>query len=291
MFFWELKREWKNTYIHVALYSAVIIIVVLFVQLLDEKGLLAQMLTKQIRQMPEMVVNAFLFLKSEVMSSAMKGYLCTMLLLFLPVLYYAMMLPIHAFEKEEDYGTIVYLCSGSMTRTRIFWSKCLVSFFNYSVSVIIWCMVSALVLWFSYETAEQHIILMQQLIRIWSSLLLIGYVLIAFGHLYAVLKNKDAVGENFAFNLLMLLTLIRLIPFVLSYISSIMFKFGYNVQYISSLTDKVTGIIHWMVIFWCNPIVSYVEFIQWQVGIFCMIISAAMLILAHYRYQYREFGT
>lgn len=289
MFVWELKRQLKNALPWIVIYSLLMAGTILFVFFLDNKGWLAQELIKAMRRLPEMVTNGFMFLKSEELSSAMKGYLCFMLLAFLPVLYYAMMLPIHAFEYEEDMGTIVFTCNGKVSRRWIFWAKCSASFLYYVLGIIVWFLVS-LILIVSYEDHIGKIKLLWQLVNIWSGIFFIGIVMMTLAILYVSLKKKMSVASDFSFYVIFVLTVIRLLPFVLSFVSSVMFQFGYKIQVITDIIQKIDALGHGIILFWCNPLETYVcPVALWQILI-CVIAAVLIITAADLCYERREFG-
>lgn len=289
MFVWELKRQLKNALPWIVLYSLLIAGTILFVFFLDNKGWLARELIKSMRRLPEMVINGFSFLKSEELSSAMKGYLSFMLLAFLPVLYYAMVLPIHAFEYEEDMGTIVFTCNGKVSRRRIFWAKCSVSFFYYVLGIIVWFLVS-LILLVSYEDHIGKIKLLWQLVNIWEGIFFIGIVMMALAILYVSLKKKMSVASDFSFYVIFVLTVIRLLPFVLSFVSSVMFQFGYKIQVITDIIQKIDGLGRGIILFWCNPLETYLSPVAlWQILV-CIIAAVLIITAADLCYERREFG-
>lgn len=289
MFVWELKRQLKNALPWIVIYSLLIAGITLFVFFLDNKGWLAQELIKAMRRLPEMVTNGFMFLKSEELSSAMKGYLCFMLLAFLPVLYYAMMLPIHAFEYEEDMGTIVFTCNGKVSRRWTFWAKCSASFLYYVLGIIVWFLVS-LILIVSYEDHIGKIKLLWQLVNIWSGIFFIGIVMMTLAILYVSLKKKMSVASDFSFYVIFVLTVIRLLPFVLSFVSSVMFQFGYKIQVITDIIQKIDALGHGIILFWCNPLETYVcPVALWQILI-CVIAAVLIITAADLCYEHREFG-
>lgn len=289
MFVWELKRQLKNALPGIVLYSLLIAGTILFFFFLDSKGWLAQELIKSMRRLPEMVTDGFAFLKSEELSSAMKGYLCLMLLIFLPVLYYAMMLPMHAFEYEEDMGTIIFTCNGKVLRRWIFWAKCSVSFFYYALGIIVWFLVS-LILLVSYEDRVGKIRLLWQLVNIWAGIFFIGIVMMTLAILFVSLKKKMSVAGDFSFYIIFVLTIIRLLPFILSFVSSVMFQFGYKIKVITDIIQKIDALGRGIILFWCNPLQTYVcPIALWQIFI-CIIAAVLIITAADWCYERREFG-
>lgn len=289
MFFWELKRQKNKALGYVLFYAAILSGIALFTMLLDDKGYLSQKILEVLRRFPEMVGNSFLFLKSREMTSAMKGNLFVLLFLFLPILYYAMILPVGAFEKEERMNTIAFTLNGTVTRRRLFICKSLVCCLYWFLSILIWFAVSLMLL-FSAESSDSRLQMVGQLASVWGSLFISGLLVMSLSLLYVTVKRRAALAADFCFYVLFWLTVLRLIPFLLSFVSSVLFQFGYGVQAITAVIGRLDSLFGWIAIFWCNPLETYVQFMG-QTRILLSLAGAVLLsAAAYFMYDRREFG-
>lgn len=289
MFFWELKRQKNKALLYGLFYSAVLLGTALFVMLLDESGYLSHKIVEGLRRFPEMVADVFLFLKSREMTAAMKGNLLMLLFLFLPVLYYAMLLPVNAFEKEEQMHTIAYTLNGATTRKQLFICKSTVSVLYWFFSVLVWFLIS-LVLLLSAGDRGGRLQMLRQLILIWGSLFITGLFMMSLSLFYVSVKRQTAAAGDFCFYVLFWLTLVRLLPFLLSFISSVLFQFGYGVQTITAVIGRLNAVLEWIPIFWGNPVHTYVHFMDWQQIVLSMAGAAALSAAAFLNFMRRDFG-
>lgn len=289
MFFWELKTQKNKVLLYVLSYSAILLATALFIMLLDDQGYLGRKITEALRRFPDMVANGFLFLKSKEMTSAMKGSLFLMLILFLPMMYYAMMLPVGIFEKEERMNTIAYTLNGAVTRKQLFICKSLACCFYWFFSVLIWFGVSSVLLCSSGSGSIRQQ-MFAQLASIWAGLFITGLFMMALSLFYVSIKRRAACAEDFCFYILFWLTLVRLIPYLLSFIQSILFQFGYGIQTITGVIERLDGVLAWIAVFWCNPVRTYVHFMEWHQILISLTGAALLSVAAFFRFKHRDFG-
>jgi len=286
----EIRNELKRILINLAVFFVFLILTLILVKILDDNmGLIAK-INASFEKAPEMLRDAFSYLRSEDLSVQMKAFLMFITVYSFPILFYAMISPMYSFEKEEETGTICFLYDNPITRKEIIVYKYIMGLVNYAINIIAMFILSTFLVLVSYSDGSAKGKVFLQMFNIWSSLFIVGVIFLTIGVFFSASKRKEDDTVTFALGFFLITNIIGLIPYILQFVSIMLSNSGRNVENFLNVTQKLSILKYISFAYWCNPVVVYDNSMDIAFILLSLAIIVLFYILAVYSYKKREFG-
>jgi len=286
----ELKTQLKKTFMHMAIFSFIIIATLILVRVLDPEGKSIKLLKQILLNAPQIIKESFSFLEIELMSIEMKIFLILMTVLSVPILYYSMTVALCSLEKEEDMGTICFLYNNTITRKNIILSKYLAGVISYLFNIIVLFTISTILIVSSYSKKISKNLAINQMINIWSAILVVGILLMTIGILYGAVKKKESNAKGFAIGWLLWSIIIGIVPYGINLIIELLNRVGKNIPFLDQIREKLDMLKYGSFVYWCNPIAVYKNGMGHILLAVAVVGILVIYVISVSKYNKREFG-
>jgi len=286
----ELKTQLKKTFMHMAIFSFIIIATLILVRVLDPEGKSIKLLKQILLNAPQIIKESFSFLEIELMSIEMKIFLILMTVLSVPILYYSMTVALCSLEKEEDMGTICFLYNNTITRKNIILSKYLAGVISYLINIIVLFTISTILIVSSYSKKISKNLAINQMINIWSAILVVGILLMTIGILYGAVKKKESNAKGFAIGWLLWSIIIGIVPYGINLIIELLNRVGKNIPFLDQIRENLDMLKYGSFVYWCNPIVVYKNGMGHILFAVAVVGVLVICVISVSKYNKREFG-
>jgi len=286
----ELKAQLKKTFMHIAIFSFIIIATLVFVRILDPGGKSIKLLKQISEGAPQIIKDSFSFLEIELMSIEMKVFLLLMTVLCVPILYYAMTIVLCSLEKEEDMGTICFLYNNKISRKNIIVAKYFAGVISYLLNIIALFTISTILIVSSYSKKISKTLVIHQMINIWTSIFVVGILLMTIGIFYGAVKHKESNAKGFAIGWLLWAIIIGILPYGMNLVTVLLDKMGKNIEILNKINEKFVALKYCSFVYWCNPIAVYKMGMQHLIFITSVVGILIIFAIAVSKYEKREFG-
>jgi len=286
----ELKAQFKKTFMHIVIFSFIIIATLVLARIFDSEGKSIKLLNQILEDAPQIIKDSFSFLKIELMSIEMKMFLLLMTVLSVPILYYSMTVALCSLEKEEDMGTICFLYNNALSRKNIILAKYFAGAISYLINIIVLFTISTILIISSYSKKISKNLAINQMINIWSAIFVVGILLMTIGILYGAVKQKESNAKGFAIGWLLWTTIIGLLPYGMNLVNAMLEMMGKNNESLNQISEKLTVLKYCSFLYWCNPIATYKMGMQHMLFVISAIGTLVIFAISVLRYDKREFG-
>lgn len=286
----EFKSQLKKTFMHMAVFSFITIMTLVLTRILSIDGNEIKYINQILESAPNPIKDIFSFLAIEVISIEMKIFLLLITIMSIPILYYAMTVVLCSLEKEEDMGTICFLCNNYFSRKNIILAKYFTGVINYFINIISLFSVSTILIVSSYSKKITKNLAIGQMINIWSSIFMVGILLMTMGVFYGAVKQKESNAKEFAIGWLLWTTIIGMVPYGINLISLLLDKAGKNVGVLEQISEKLGFLKYLSFVYWCNPIAVYKVGMQHIFFVITVVAILFLFTLSVLKYDKREFG-
>lgn len=235
--------------------------------------------------MPSALKTTVSFLYRGTISNPVRSFLLMEMLVNIPVLFYAALLPAHVIGEENENGTMTMICNAPFSRKKIFYGKIIVCLLNYAITVAVMFLLTFVLTISSDGFANS----LQACVRVYAFLLIMGIFLIHLTSFYCSIKSAYTPSADNV-------TLWMCFDTFLGYLY-IIIKLAENILEMSgksaALDDTVSNVFYWIgrlsVVQLCNPADVYINF-PWILSIILVISSVVLGLAAGKLYERKEFG-
>lgn len=278
----ELIDTRRSTFVQVVILCGIMGIFVLGCRIF---GMDAYQMYTALDGVPQALKHPLMFLYEFDVSNTVRCFLLIQMVLNIPLLFYAALLPARMIGEENENGTMAFICNGPFRRRELFYGKIFACCTNYAIVILTMFVMCILVT----ASGTEFMYSFFCCLRVYASVLIMGLFLIHLTALYCSIKNVYTDSAEGVVSWMFLDTIIGYFYLMLMTAKDIFLAKG-KIVVVNETIAKGFGMLkNFSVVQLCNPGVVYRRFPWLLMGVLvCIMVITGYL--SGRIYEKKEFG-
>lgn len=278
----ELIDTRKSTIIHGGIFCAIIFIFVLGCRIL---GVDTYKLYSACSKLPDSLKACFAFMYALDVQNSVRCFLLIQMVINIPMLFYAALLPARVIGEEDENGTMTFICNAPFSRQMIFYGKLLVCVTNYAIVILAMFIMTMLV---TFNTSG-FVASLAICVRVFVVLFFVGLLLIGISALYCSIKDSSTSSADNVISVMLLNTVLGYFSLMVLMARDFFLAQGRIVVVNKAILKGFEVLEKLSPVQLCNPAVVYMS-LSW---VFVVVIVFLFIIMGYVSgriYEKKEFG-